>query len=683
MMNVTVVVQARMSSARFPSKVLAPLRKLPLVVYLLKRIATSTRVQSSVLATSTMPDDDALVKAVEQAGFPVFRGSLDDVLGRFVGAARSRHADAAVRITGDCPLIDVGLLDRMVERFEQSDLDYLSNVSPPTFPDGLDLEIIRLKALEIAEKEARPGHQREHVTPFIRDNPSRFRIANETNPHGDESAHHWSIDTPDDLAIVADLVEASGKDFPSLADLRKVLSQRDDLARRSTMKTRNEGAIKSLLEDLEKQRPRPNITRSNEVWSKGKELIPAGTQTLSKGPNQFCDGFGPKYLARGKGSHVWDVDGNEFIDYPMGLGAVSLGHAHPEVIKAVTAQLEQGNTFSLMNPLEVDLAARIVDIVPCAERVRFGKNGSDATSACIRAARAYTGREHVARCGYHGWQDWSIDASYGIRARGVPESIRAFTHAFPYNDLAALETLLKETPIAAVILEPVGAVVPQPGYLEGVRELATRYGAVLVFDEVIAGFRYARGGAQEYFKVTPDLCAMGKGVANGFPLSIVCGSKKFMEPFEEIFFSFTFGGETTALAAANATLDVMERENYWAHVWRLGAKLQAGFKTLAKEYQLDSFADCIGLAPWTVTTFVDHGKWSGMQLKTLFQQEMLRHGILFSGSQFISLSHTDADIETTIAAYREAMRVVRFALDSSIVTAVTLGKTNELVFRRA
>ncbi len=683
MMNVTVVVQARMSSARFPSKVLAPLRGLPLVVYLLKRIATSTRVQSSVLATSTMPDDDALVKTVEQAGFPVFRGSLDDVLGRFAGAARSRHADAAVRITGDCPLIDVDLLDRMVARFEQSDLDYLSNVSPPTFPDGLDLEIIRLKALEIAEKEARPGHQREHVTPFIRDNPSRFRIANETNPHGDESAHHWSIDTPDDLAIVADLVEASGKDFPNLADLRKVLTQRDDLARRSTMKTRNEGAIKSLLEDLEKQRPRPNITRSNEVWSKGKELIPAGTQTLSKGPNQFCDGFGPKYLARGKGSHVWDVDGNEYIDYPMGLGAVSLGHAHPEVIKAVTAQLEQGNTFSLMNPLEVDLAARIVDIVPCAERVRFGKNGSDATSACIRAARAYTGREHVARCGYHGWQDWSIDASYGIRARGVPESIRAFTHAFPYNDLAALETLLKETPIAAVILEPVGAVVPQPGYLEGVRELATRYGAVLVFDEVIAGFRYARGGAQEYFKVTPDLCAMGKGVANGFPLSIVCGSKKFMEPFEEIFFSFTFGGETTALAAANATLDVMERENYWAHVWRLGAKLQAGFKTLAKEYQLDSFADCIGLAPWTVTTFVDHGKWSGMQLKTLFQQEMLRHGILFSGSQFISLSHTDADIETTIAAYREAMRVVRFALDSSIVTAVTLGKTNELVFRRA
>jgi glutamate-1-semialdehyde aminotransferase len=321
-------------------------------------------------------------------------------------------------------------------------------------------------------------------------------------------------------------------------------------------------------------------------------------------------------------------------------------------------------------------------MVPCAERVRFGKNGSDATSACIRAARAKTGREHVARCGYHGWQDWSIDASYGIRARGVPESIRAFTKPFPYNDLGALEQLLATTPCAAVILEPVGAVVPKPGYLEGVRELATRFGAVLVFDEVIAGFRYARGGAQEYFKVTPDLCAMGKGVANGFPLSIVCGTREFMEPFEEIFFSFTFGGETTALAAANATLDVMEREDYWSHIWKLGAKLQGGFKTLAKEYQLDSFADCVGLAPWTVTTFTDHGKWSGMELKTLFQQEMLRHGILFSGSQFISLAHDENDIEKTISAYREAMRVLRFALDSQIVTAVTLGKTNELVFRR-
>lgn len=682
--RVGVVVQARMSSSRFPGKVLAPIHGVPMAVYILRRLATSRAADDVVLATSTDPSDDSLARAVEAAGFRVYRGSLDDVLGRFVSAARAIGADVAVRITGDCPLIDVATLDRMIERIRDAeDLDYLSNVAPPTFPDGLDTELVSMRALTIAEAEARPGHQREHVTPFVRDDPKRFPQANERNPAGDESAHHWSVDTTDDLALVVDLVEATGAEFPSLNELRTVLEQREDLARRSTMKTRNEGATKSLLADLEASIPRPKIAQSNALWERGRKLIPAGTQTLSKGPNQFCDGFGPKYIARGKGSHVWDVDGNEFIDYPMGLGSVSLGHARPEVIDAVTRQLADGSTFSLMHPLEVELSERIVSMVPCAERVRFGKNGSDATSACIRAARAKTGRDHVARCGYHGWQDWSIDASYGIRARGVPETIRDLTHPFPYNDLPALESLLTKTPMAAIILEPVGAVVPQPGYLEGVRDLATRHGAVLVFDEVIAGFRYARGGAQEYFKVKPDLCAMGKGVANGFPLSIVCGSAEFMEPFEEIFFSFTFGGEAAALAAASATLDVMEKENYWAHVWKLGTRLQSGFKELAKEHQLDSFMDCIGLAPWTVVTVADHGKWSGMQLKTLFQQEMLRRGILFSGSQFISLAHDEADIERTISAYREAMRVVRFAIDSQIVTDVTLGATNEVVFRRA
>ena len=238
-------------------------------------------------------------------------------------------------------------------------------------------------------------------------------------------------------------------------------------------------------------------------------------------------GFAPKYLVRGQGSHVWDADGNEYIDYPMGLGPVTLGHAHPEVNAAIAAQLAHGNCFSLMHPLEVELAERIRRIVPCAEQVRFGKNGSDATAACVRAARAKTGRAHILRCGYHGWQDWSIDASYGVRApKACPAEVMALTTSFPYNDLPALERLLgpqrRWPPSSWSRWRPS---LRQPGYLAGVRELATRHGAVLVFDEVITGFRYARGGAQEYFGVTPDLAAMGKGVANGQPLSIVCGRR--------------------------------------------------------------------------------------------------------------------------------------------------------------
>ncbi len=682
-MTVCAVVQARMSSSRFPGKVLAPLAGDPLAVYILRRLAKATRVDRVVLATSTSPDDAPLAKAVERAGFSVYRGSLEDVLERFIEAARLASPDVVVRVTGDCPLVDPNTLDAMLDAVAQGDYDYFSNVSPPTFPDGLDLEIIKMSALEIAQREARPGHQREHVTPFLRENPQRFKIGNYTNPAGDESMYRLTIDVPADLANVADLVAASGTNVPTLADLRRVLAERRDLAQRSTVSNRNEGAVGSYLRDLEQQAARPTIETSNALWERGKELIPAGTQTLSKGPSQFVNGFGPKYLVRGEGAYVWDADGNRFLDYPMGLGAVSLGHGRREVVEAIAKQAADGTSFSLMHPLEITLAERIVEMVPCAERVRFGKNGSDATSACIRAARAKTGRKHVARCGYHGWQDWSIDAGYGIRARGVPSEVMELTRPFPYNNLAALEALLTETPCAAVILEPVGAVVPQPGYLEGVRELATEYGAVLVFDEVISGFRYARGGAQEHFGVTPDLCSMGKGMANGVPISVVAGTREFMEPFEEIFFSFTFGGETTAIAAALATIDVMEKHQYWAHCWTLGAQLQEGYRAIAKEFDLADLTDCVGLAPWSVVTFVDRAPWTGMQLKTLFQQEMLRHGILFSGSQFISLAHTAEDIATTIEAYRHAMRVLRFALDSSVVDQLTLGKVNELVFRRA
>jgi glutamate-1-semialdehyde aminotransferase len=434
---------------------------------------------------------------------------------------------------------------------------------------------------------------------------------------------------------------------------------------------------------MEARAPRPVIRASEALWARAQDVIPAGTQTLSKGPTQFVRGFAPKYLVRGQGSHVWDADGNEYIDYPMGLGPVTLGHAHPEVNAAITAQLARGNCFSLMHPLEVELAERIRRLVPCAEQVRFGKNGSDATAACVRAARAKTGRAHILRCGYHGWQDWSIDASYGVRAKGVPAEVMALTTSFPYNDLPALERLLESRPVAAVILEPVAVQAPQPGYLAGVRDLATRYGAVLVFDEVITGFRYARGGAQEYFGVTPDLAAMGKGVANGQPLSIVCGRRAFMAAFDEVFFSFTFGGEATALAAAMATLDVMEREDYWAHVWRQGAKLQDGYRALAAEHRLPHLTDCEGLPPWTIVTFKDAAPWSALQLKTLFQQEMLRRGVLFSGSQFICLAHGDEDIARTLDAYRESMRVLRFALDHQAVDALRQGQVNEAVFRRA
>ena len=680
-MTTVAVVQARMSSSRFPGKMLADLRGRPVIDHVLDRVARARTVAHVVLATSDDPSDDALAAHAEAQGYAVHRGSLDDVLARFVGAATATGASVVVRVTGDCPLVDPALVDEMVTRFGRGGLDYLSNVSPPTFPDGFDLEVLSVEALRAADELAASAPHREHVTLYIREHPERFVRGNHVNPRGDLSSVRLSVDWPDDLATVRELLDRLGDDRAGLDAVVAALAADPALKERATG-MRNESVVDAYLQDLEARFPRPVITESERLGAATAALIPAGTQTLSKGPTQFVRGFAPQLLARGEGSHVWDVDGNEYVDYPMGLGPVTLGHGHPAVVEAVAAAVAEGTGFSLVHPRELELAERIVAAVPCAEQVRFGKNGSDATSACIRAARAKTGREVIARCGYHGWQDWAIDRSYGIRSRGVPDPVLDLTVPFPYNDLPALEAVLRDHDVAGIIMEPISLVPPEPGYLEGVRALADEYGCVLIFDEVVTGFRYARGGAQEYFGVTPDLCSMGKGVANGMPLSIVTGRREFMEPFEEIFFSFTFGGETASLAAAIATLDVMEREDYWAHAWRMGARLQDSFNALAADFELARSISCGGLPPWTICTFADTPTSTGLELKSLFQQEMIRHRILFSGSQFISLAHTDDDIAATVAAYREAFQVLRFAVDNDAVQAMTLGDPIELVFRR-
>ena len=681
-MRIVAVVQARVGSTRFPGKVLADLGGMPLIVYLCRALGRARELDEVIVATSDHGDDDVLAALLEREGIACCRAALDDVLGRIVTAAGTTRADAIVRITGDCPLMDPALVDAMAARYRQAPVDYLSNISPRTFPDGFDIEIIALPALKEAAACAPPGRWREHVTPFLREHPERFTQDSYMHDGDDLSRYRLCVDREADLELLREILVACAGPAPGLPAIMDVLAQQPALDQRARAVITAEGGIAGFIAELDEALPPPRIDRSLALWQRSETLIPAGTQTLSKGPTQFVRGFAPRYLVRGEGCRVWDADGNAFVDYPMGLGAVTLGHGHPEVVRAVQRQAAEGTAFSLMHPLELALAERICAMVPCAERVRFGRNGSDATSACIRAARALTGREHVARCGYHGWHDWALDASHGVRARGVPEAVRALTHSFIYNDLGSLRAVLRAHPCAAVILEPVSDTPPAPGFLEGVRAAADEAGAVLIFDEVITGFRYARGGAQEYFGVTPDLAAMGKGLANGMPLSIVCGRAHVMQVFDDVFFSLTFGGETTALAAALATLEVMERADYWGHVWRLGTQLQEGYRQLAATWRLEHVVHCAGMPPWTIVQFKDAHGFTGLQYKTLFQQEMIRRGILFSGSQFLSLAHDDAIIGATLAACREAFRVLRFAVDYQCLPLLLKGEVNEPVFRR-
>lgn len=398
----------------------------------------------------------------------------------------------------------------------------------------------------------------------------------------------------------------------------------------------------------------------SETWlERALKTIPLGSQTFSKSLTQYPRGVSPYFIQRGQGSRVWDVDGNEYVDFVNSLLSISLGYNDPDVNAAVRCQLEEGTIFSLPHPVEVRVAEKITAMVPCAEMVRFGKNGSDATSGAIRLARAYTGRDHVAVCGYHGWQDWYIGST--ARHRGVPRAVRDLTHTFMYNDIDSLHRLFREYPdqLAAVILEPMNTTEPREGFLAEVQALCRQHGALLVFDETITGFRFSRGGAQALFGVTPDLATFGKGMANGYPIAVITGRAEVMKLMEEIFFSFTFGGETLSLAASLAVMEKLEREPVLETIHRQGGKVIDGLRALIGQHGLESFLSVAGHPSWSFFLIQDTGAYSSWELKTLYLQEMYRRGILTIGTHNISYAHGDADVERLLGAYGEILPMLK------------------------
>lgn len=406
--------------------------------------------------------------------------------------------------------------------------------------------------------------------------------------------------------------------------------------------------------------------QSEAMLERAERVIPLGAQTFSKSRTQFPQGVSPYFARSARGSRVWDVDGNEYVDFINALCAVTLGHCDPDVTQAVQEQLQRGTVFSLSAELEVQVAEKIVELVPCAEKVRFGKNGSDATSGAIRVARAFTGRERVAVCGYHGWQDWYIGST--ARHLGVPQAVRDLTHSWTYNDPASLQKLLAQHPgeFAAVIMEPMNVAFPEPGFLEEVQSMCRRDGALLVFDETITGFRHAVGGAQQLFGVTPDLATFGKGLANGYAVSAVAGRADVMKLMEEVFFSFTFGGETLSLAAALATMEKLQREPVIATIRTRGERVLRDTQATIDRHGLGDVLALAGHPAWSFLQFRDGRGHSMWEIKTLFMQEVFRRGVLAYGTHNMSYAHTEADLHRLATVYDEVFAVLADGLARGI-----------------
>ena len=420
------------------------------------------------------------------------------------------------------------------------------------------------------------------------------------------------------------------------------------------------------------------------MWlEKAKRLIPSASQTYSKSYRYYCEGAAPAFMERGQGSHLWDVDGNEYVDLIMALGPITLGYNDPVVNSAIERQLKKGIVFSMPTTLEVELAERLTQIIPCAEMVRFVKNGSDATAAAVRLARAFTGRDLILSSGYHGMQDWYIGSSENNL--GVPEVVQSLIKSFPYNDSAALESLLLEhgERTAAIILEPVRVEEPKPGYLQEVRRLADKHGVLLIFDEVVTGFRLALGGAQSYYGVTPDLAALGKGMANGMPLSAVVGRADVMRLIDEgAFVSLTFGGEALSLAASIATLGELEKRNAFAHTWALGELLTEGMKKLVVRHRMEDVAYVAGTRIMPGLFFKPWNGISANDLLALFQQEVIGRGVLFLGVNYFCASHSTTDIETVLAAFDAGLTKIDELRNGRPLTELLRGESYRPVFKR-
>jgi len=414
-----------------------------------------------------------------------------------------------------------------------------------------------------------------------------------------------------------------------------------------------------------------SLEKSHELFEVAKTLIPGGVQK-SRHPSMFTENY-PIFIERGKGAHIYDVDGNEYTDWLLSYGPIVLGHCYSKVDQTVIAEINNGFLFDLTHPLQLRLAKKITEIIPCAERVIFLNTGSGATSAAIRIARIYTGRNTVIRWGYHGWHDWSCPSRAGI-----PKSTIEDVVTFNYNDLDSLRNVLEKNKnkVACIIMMPFEIELPKPGFLEGVRKLADTYGVVLIFDEVRSWPRMGLGGAQKYYGVTPDMTTLSKGIANGYPISAVVGKEEIMVAAEKTTISATYFPSTLGIAAALATIQELENTNAIDHMWQIGKQLSDGLKDLIESRKVKAEVIGVPIMPflifgkkenyekvWYEKIYEegDPGTEENKRLTNVFYSETIKRGIFFHPRHhwFSCLSHTDEDVKKTLQVAEQAFDIAK------------------------
>ena len=539
-LKILAIVQARMGSSRLPGKVMKDINSTPAIGLLIKRLRLSEKLSEIIVATSSNKNNFPLIRYLESIDCKVFQGSEDDVLGRYFKAAKQFSADVIIRITGDCPLVDSKLLDKAVQEFIDSKCDYLSNNNPPSFPDGLDIEIFSFEKLQEAYETTTDLSDREHVTLSMKNNGrvKKFNIENNEN-----LAHlRWTLDEAEDLNVIRKIFKyfhpKINFDWQEVLSLYKI---QPDIFKENMKIKRNEGQT---------------MKKGQKLWKRAKNIIPGGNMLLSKRPEMFLPDNWPSYFSKSKGCSVWDMDGEKYLDFSiMGVGTNILGYGHEEVDSAVNQVINSGNMSTLNCPEEVYLAEKLIEINPWSDMVRFARTGGEANAIAIRIARAASGKDNVAICGYHGWHDWYLAANIessdkldthllkGLEANGVPKKLNGTVFPFRYNNYEELEKIVNNEDIGTIKMEVIRSEPPKDDFLKKVRKLASKKGIVLIFDECTSGFRESLGGMHKNFSVEPDMAIFGKALGNGYSITAIVGKRNIMENTQNSFISSTFWTE--------------------------------------------------------------------------------------------------------------------------------------------
>jgi glutamate-1-semialdehyde 2,1-aminomutase len=673
-MKVVAIVQARMGSTRLPNKVMKKICDIPMIELLLSRLALSKELDQIVVATSTNKINLPLVNHVEKLGYFCDQGSEDDVLSRYIESAQKYSASIIVRITGDCPLVDYGLVDEAIQKFKLADVDYLSNNNPPTYPDGLDIEVFSFKALKKANNEAISLFDREHVTPYLREK-NKFKSSVIKN-FENLSSLRWTVDEEIDFYVIDKIFNHF---FPRIdftwEEVLKLQSEQKELFSSNLHIKRNEGA---------------EMGKGQKLWKRAKRLIPGGNMLLSKRAEMFLPEQWPAYFSRSKGCIVWDMDGNEFIDMSiMGIGTNILGYGHPAVDEAVKNVVINGNMSTFNCPEEVYLAEKLIELHPWADMVKFARSGGEANAVAIRIARAASGKDNIAVCGYHGWHDWYLSVNLGneggleghllpgLEPNGVPKSLKNTVFPFSYNNYDELESLVKSKNIGVIKMEVSRGTEPKDNFLKKVRKLATDNNIVLIFDECTSGFRETYGGLHKKYDVEPDMAMFGKALGNGYAITSTIGKKEIMEAAQSTFISSTFWTERVGPSAALASLKVMEEMKSWELITETGLAIRSGWQKLADNHNLE--INHWGIPALTGFTFKSENT---LAYKTLITQEMLKKGYLASNTVYACIDHTPEVLDKFFNALDPIMKLIKSCEEGQDISKLLKGPVCHDGFKR-